>query len=768
MGPRGAAGELSPLRLHLGPGPVVPGPKAAVAVGSNLMKLAGRTEYLFLKFVLLAFAAVAFVACSADPNARRQEHLDRGKTHFQAGDYDGAMIEFQNAAAIEPPQAEPHHQLARTYLALGDVDAAYQELTTAVGLDQTHADAQLQLATLLIARGELDAAQKLVQSVLTKQPRNAKAHAILGAKRVATNDLPGAIAEFQKAVDLDPKAIENYGALGAAHLAARQPDQAEKAYKAALEANPRSIQAHVALGQFYFSRGDIAKAEVQMRAACDIDLLVRQPRLFLAQIYVEDGNLGDAEKVYTELKVIAPDDPEVYAGHAQFYRSTGQAEKAATELRGFLRNAPDDNSIKSLLVETLLDLNRAQEAEVLNKQVLTAAPADPRGLLAAGRLLLLKRKHQQALTTIERSLQEGESADGHYYLGVAQTSLGMIELAKDSFARALALNPESMQAALDLSALEASTGQQDEALRLTDDVLSRDPKSSGALLVQARARIAQGKERQGEELLQEVLNLEPDSLPALTSLLALQNEQGKTKETLARITRLTEQYPRKAGLHFLLAVAYFGLRDLEKAEDSVTHAISLDAQTPAAYTLLASIDLTRGAVEKAKKHLRKAIEANPDSVTNYMALKDLYERERNWEEVKKLYEQARKVDPASPQLANDLAYYYLEHGGDVEEAVSLAQIAKQKMPASPVVADTLGWAYYKSGRHEAATLQLKESVRLAPDNPVYRYHLGMAYRAAGEFDLARGEFRKALDGKRDFPYAVRARVALNQLSEREL
>ncbi len=732
------------------------------------MKSAGRTKSLFFTSLFLVVAGLVLVACTADPEARREQHLSHGKVYFQAGEYDRAMIEFQNAAAIEPPQAEAEYQLGRTYLALGDVDAAYKELSAAVKIDRAHFGAQLRLATLMIARGELDAAQKCVEAVLRKQPANPKAHAILGAKHIATNDLPGAIVEFQKAIDLDKHSVENYIALGATHLAARQPDKAEAVYKKATEENPRSLQAHLALGQFYISQHDTERAEKQMRAACDLDPLARQPRLFLAQIYLNTGNLDAGEKVYNELKMIAPDDPDVYAGQAQFYRATGQSEKAATELRAFLREEPGQAAVKSLLVETLLDLSRVQEAEVLNKEILSAAPADPRGLLAQGRLLLSKRNYQDALSSIERSLQEGDSADGHYYLGVAQNALGMTESAKDSYARALALNPNAIQAALDLSSLEANTGQQDEALRLTDDVLARNPKSPGALLVRARARIAQGNTQQAEALLQEVLELEPDSLPALTSLLALQNAQGKTQQTLERISKLTRQYPRKAGLHFLLGVAYFSLHDLKEAEDSVTHAISLDERTPAAYTLLASIDLAHGAVEKAKQHLRKAIEVNPDSVTNFMVLKDLYERERNWEEVKKLYEQALKVDPNSAHLANDLAYYYLEHGGDIGQAVSLAQAAKQKMPDSPVVSDTLGWAYYKSGRQEAAILQLQEAVRLSPDNSVYRYHLGMAYRAAGQFESARGEFRKALAGQQDFPYAVRARVALNQLSEQEL
>ena len=60
---------------------------------------------------------------------------------------------------------------------------------------------------------------------------------------------------------------------------------------------------------------------------------------------------------------------------------------------------------------------------------------------------------------------------------------------------------------------------------------------------------------------------------------------------------------------------------------------------------------------------------------------------------KKLCEKAREVDPDSPLVANNLAYLYLEHGGDVNVALSLAQMVRQKMPNSPDAADTLGWAY---------------------------------------------------------------------------
>jgi len=114
-------------------------------------------------------------------------------------------------------------------------------------------------------------------------------------------------------------------------------------------------------------------------------------------------------------------------------------------------------------------------------------------------------------------------------------------------------------------------------------------------------------------------------------------------------------------------------------------------------------------------------------------------------------------------VADELAFLYLEHGGNVNAAVSLAQVAKQKMPDSAITADALGWAYYKVGSVSSALVQLKESSEKVPGNPIYHYHLGMAYIAAHQFDLARQSLRAALRTDPKFPYAANARAALEQI-----
>jgi predicted Zn-dependent protease len=113
----------------------------------------------------------------------------------------------------------------------------------------------------------------------------------------------------------------------------------------------------------------------------------------------------------------------------------------------------------------------------------------------------------------------------------------------------------------------------------------------------------------------------------------------------------------------------------------------------------------------------------------------------------------------------ELAFLYLEHGGDVNVALSLAQAAKQKMPDSPLAMDMLGWAYYKLGAATSAVAQLEDSVRRVPDNPVYQYHLGMAYMATGQHQFAERSLRQALKHDPGLAYAASAKATLDQISK---
>jgi Tfp pilus assembly protein PilF len=58
---------------------------------------------------------------------------------------------------------------------------------------------------------------------------------------------------------------------------------------------------------------------------------------------------------------------------------------------------------------------------------------------------------------------------------------------------------------------------------------------------------------------------------------------------------------------------------------------------------------------------------------------------------------------------------------------------------------------------------LKEAIEKIPDNPVVRYHLGMAYFKSGDKGNAKTELKKALELNPKFPGADEAKDTLAKL-----
>jgi Flp pilus assembly protein TadD len=141
----------------------------------------------------------------------------------------------------------------------------------------------------------------------------------------------------------------------------------------------------------------------------------------------------------------------------------------------------------------------------------------------------------------------------------------------------------------------------------------------------------------------------------------------------------------------------------------------------------------------------------------------LLEGEGRTADAEKEYQRALSLDPRAAIAANNLACLYLAQNRNLDQALQLAQTALEQMPEEPHVSDTLGWIYVKKNMSGLAIRQLELSAAKVPTDPVFRYHLGMAYLQAGEADKARRALRQALDLKADFDGAVDAKKALTDL-----
>ena len=154
---------------------------------------------------------------------------------------------------------------------------------------------------------------------------------------------------------------------------------------------------------------------------------------------------------------------------------------------------------------------------------------------------------------------------------------------------------------------------------------------------------------------------------------------------------------------------------------------------------------------------------NIKAMPAYMILGVIYEEMQEYGKAKAEYEQALKIDPKFAPAANNLAWLYSEHGGNIDVALSLAEIAREKFPKDPAIADTLGWIYYKKGVYLKAISLLRESAEKLGRKPVVRYHLGMAYYKNGERKQAKMELEASLKLDPGYRGAEEAKKILQEL-----
>jgi tetratricopeptide (TPR) repeat protein len=93
----------------------------------------------------------------------------------------------------------------------------------------------------------------------------------------------------------------------------------------------------------------------------------------------------------------------------------------------------------------------------------------------------------------------------------------------------------------------------------------------------------------------------------------------------------------------------------------------------------------------------------------------------------------------------------------------MARKAKELGGEIPAIMDTLGWIYYKKGVYDSAIEEFSSCVEKEPENPVFNYHLGLAYNKKWDYINAKKYLERALELEKDFKGADEARKILEQI-----
>jgi tetratricopeptide (TPR) repeat protein len=225
--------------------------------------------------------------------------------------------------------------------------------------------------------------------------------------------------------------------------------------------------------------------------------------------------------------------------------------------------------------------------------------------------------------------------------------------------------------------------------------------------------------------------MRPGFVEALGQLVALDLNEKRSDDALARVQKQIELGPQVIGLHMLLGRVYLARGEGSQGEAAFLKAIELNPQLFDPYVALGGFYAQTKRYDEALEKLEQAKKVNAQNLGVHMLIGMIHEMRQDVPQAQSAYENVLEINPRFGPAANNLAYLYSEHGGDKEKALQLASTAKEVLPEDPRISDTLGWILYRRGIYERALSLLRESAEKLADNAEVQYHLGMTYLKSG-------------------------------------
>ena len=311
-------------------------------------------------------------------------------------------------------------------------------------------------------------------------------------------------------------------------------DEAIRQYRLARALRPDYLAVPVNLGNIYLQLNRLGEANENFNAALAIDANCSPALYGLGQVALSQRNYAEAVKYFEKALALIPGANRIHYSLAMAYRGLGNNEKTKDHLA---RQGTVGVRVSDPLVDGLQELIKGE-----------------RIYLARGKLALESRRYTEAIEEFRKALAANpESVTAHVNLGSALVQTGNLKEAAEHFEAALRLNPKNVNAHFNLAVLSAREEKHQEAVSHLQFLVSVDPNDLSARLFLARELERSNRINNALAEYSRVVEADPNNEDALLEQARLLIKVGDHKQALNNLKRGHERYPPKGQTALLLA-----------------------------------------------------------------------------------------------------------------------------------------------------------------------------------------------------------------------
>lgn len=524
--------------------------------------------------------------------------------------------------------------------------------------------------------------------------------------------------------------------------------QAQRSFQQAAELDPTLSEARTALAEIaFFFLNDLQQAEREAQSALRADPDNVGARRVISRVHTLTSNLAEgrpdpaaAERAVASLREVVrlrPNDAEAWALLGEFHLALGREAEAVEAFRRWAgapaplevrfyqvvtkgrELTPDTAYVR--LAETLLQMNRHEEAVSAARQAWEIAPEEQR--------------HLDLLSVASAQLAQ-VYAEGARYEDAVRVYEELLR-ARGVGERPLASQRERQFAAHALGGiveLRRQAGQYKEAAAAVErmrGVLGADDPTAALYAVELLRD--QGKRAEALEAARAARARHPSALPLLNAEATLLAELGRVDEATSlyrmRLKGTADDYDDYLRIAGLLINAGRGTEAVSAAQKALA-LVPAGAERPAVQALLvlSSAQDRAGDFKGSEESLRQVLAKDPDNAT----------------------------------ALNNLGYYLAERNERLTEALAFIERAVRAEPDNASFIDSLGWTYFKLGKLEEAERYLSDAAKRRPNSAAIQEHLGDLFQKRGRPEQARAAWRKALSLSTENGAVSRIRAKLGE------
>lgn len=709
---------------------------------------------LWLGLVFLTIVA----GCS--PEARKSDLETKAETHFRAGQYQIATIDYLNLLKLDPTNQVAIRRLGMMAYEQGHVSPAHSYLSQLRELNPGDTQARLYwgLTLAMVASPE---AWEEAAFVLEQEPTNGRALLLLAD----TSDTP----EHRQDAEARLTRIEGpAGALAEFHiargtLALRNRDMAaaETLFRKAVSLNPESAEAHAAMANLHLARNDREAAREELQTAADLARLRSSLRIRYADFLAGAGELNEATRLLEELSEQAPGYLPPLLRLAEFALSGKEFGVAEQRITSVLQSDPTSLRGRELQAQLRLDQGEPQRALVELDQALRLYPKLGQLHYQKARVLLVLEDEVGALESLDEALRHLPNyPEAALLRAELELRSGDSDGAVASLKMLLASRPGLVPAQMLLARVYRARGDLDNALELYQAVSQSETNDPAPVLLAGMVQRELGRTAEARQSFERALALSPNLAAALQQVVALDVEAERFEAAKARLQQAVEREGETVPLLLLLAKVQMAEGDQPAAEATLLHVAELDPELLVAQELLAGLYAKSGRYAEAIAKLQEVVAQQPDDTAAWFRMAYYHSASSNHVAAKAAYEKILEIDPGSLRALNNLATLYATQLNDLDQAYALAEKARAAHRDDPFVADTLGWILHLRGEEARALPLLQQSAAAFPNEPEVLYHFGVVQYNLGMEEGARAVL-ESLEGA---PWSDRAAAFLEVLS----